>query len=136
MSILTRAAKFCTCCNFCKYEAFIGDWPARIQTSSFIGPYNLHYLLFSGIGALLFHYPHCFLSQSQTSFGIGKGPPFIGEGPLIDGGRRAGLESFIIDKANINVLEIRRYGTCLDGCITLQTRKAQVSGRVWKKLKR
>ena len=48
---------------------------------------------------------------------------------------RCGLLGFI-DKANISFLEIRRYGTYLDGCITLQTRKAQVSGHVWKKLKR
>ena len=41
------------------------DWPARLQTSYFIGPYNLHYLLFSGIGALLCHHPYCFPSQSQ-----------------------------------------------------------------------
>ena len=31
----------------------LGDWPALIQTSYFIGPYNLHYLLFLEIGALL-----------------------------------------------------------------------------------
>ena len=36
----------------------ICDWPAPIQTSYFIGPYNLHYLLFSGIGALLCHHPY------------------------------------------------------------------------------
>ena len=34
------------------------DWPERIQTSYFIGPYNLHYLLFPGIGALLCHHPY------------------------------------------------------------------------------
>ena len=83
---LIRAAKFCTCCNFCKCEAFIGAPPAP---SPYIRPWG-----------------------------------------------RAGLESFIIDKANISFLEIRRYGTYLDGCITLQTRKAQVSGHVWKKRKR
>ena len=44
-----------------------------IQTSYFIGPCNLHYLLFSGIGALLCHHPHCFPSQSQTLFGMGAG---------------------------------------------------------------
>ena len=36
-------------------------------------PYNLHYLLFSGIGALLCHHSYCFPSQSQTLFGIGAG---------------------------------------------------------------
>ena len=46
-----------------------------IQTSCFIGPYILDYLLFSGIGALLCHHPYCFLSQSQTLFGIGTGRP-------------------------------------------------------------
>ena len=35
------------------------DWLTPIQTSYFIGPYNLHYLLFSGIGALL-----CLMSPS------------------------------------------------------------------------
>ena len=54
-----------------------------------MGPYNLHYVLFSGIGALLCHYSHCFLSESETLFGIGAGPPLIGEGPLTDGGERA-----------------------------------------------
>ena len=51
----------------------LGDWPAPIQTSYFIGPYNLHYLLFSGIGELLCHHSYCFPSQSQTLFGIGAG---------------------------------------------------------------
>ena len=51
------------------------DWPTRIQTSYFTGPYNLHYQLFSVIGALLSHHPYCFPSQSQTLFGIGAGRP-------------------------------------------------------------
>ena len=42
---------------------------------SFIGPCHLHYLLFSGIGALLCHHPYCFPSQSQTVFGMGAGRP-------------------------------------------------------------
>jgi len=42
------------------------DWPARIQASYFIGPYNLHYLLFSGIGTLLCHHPYCFPNQSVS----------------------------------------------------------------------
>ena len=51
-------------------------WPAPIETSYFIqGPYNLHYLLFSGIGALFCHHLYCFPSQSQTLFGIGVGGP-------------------------------------------------------------
>ena len=61
-----------------KISAAIGlssDWPGRIQTSYFIGPYNLHYLLFSGIGALSCHHPYCFPSQSQTLFGTGSGRP-------------------------------------------------------------
>ena len=48
-----------------------------IQTSYFIGPCNLPYLLFSGIEALLCHHPHCFPSQSQTLFGMGAGRPPI-----------------------------------------------------------
>ena len=52
-----------------------GRIPSPIQTSYFIGAYNLHYLLFSGIGALLCHHPYCFPSQSQTLFGIGAGRP-------------------------------------------------------------
>ena len=52
-------------------------WPTPIQTSYFIGPCNLHYLLFSAIGALLCHHPHCFPSQSQTLFGMGAGRPPI-----------------------------------------------------------
>ena len=44
---------------------------------SVIGPYNLHYLLFSGMGALLCHHPYCFPSQSQTLFGIDAGRPPI-----------------------------------------------------------
>ena len=44
---------------------------APIQTSYLIGPYNLQYLLFSGIGGFLCHHPYCFPSQSQTLFGIG-----------------------------------------------------------------
>ena len=52
------------------------DCLTPIQTSYFIqGPYNLHYLLFSGMGALLCHY--CFHSESQTLFGIGAGRPPI-----------------------------------------------------------
>ena len=51
-------------------------WPT-IQTSYFIGPCNLHYLLFSGIEALLCHHPHCFPSQSQTLLGMGTGRPPI-----------------------------------------------------------
>ena len=46
------------------------DWPARIQTSCLIGPYNLHWIVL-GIGALLCHHPYCLSSQSQTLFGIG-----------------------------------------------------------------
>ena len=53
------------------------DRPTPIQTSYFIGPYNLRCLLFSGIGALLCHHPYCFPSQSQTLFGIGAGRPPI-----------------------------------------------------------
>ena len=52
-------------------------WPTPIQTSYFIGPCNLHYLLFSGIGALLCHHPHCFPSQSQTLFEMGACRPSI-----------------------------------------------------------
>ena len=53
-------------------------WPALFQTSYFIGPCNMHYLLFSGIGALLGHHPlYCFPSQSQTLFGAGAGRPKI-----------------------------------------------------------
>ena len=52
-------------------------WPTPIQTSYFIGPCNLHYLLFSGIWALLCHHPHCFPSQSQTLFEMGAGRPPI-----------------------------------------------------------
>ena len=51
------------------------DWSAPIQTSYFTCPYNLHYQLFSGIGALLCHHPYCFPSQSQTLFEIGAGRP-------------------------------------------------------------
>ena len=36
-------------------------------------PYNLHYVLFSGIGALLCHNPYCFPSQSLTLIWIGAG---------------------------------------------------------------
>ena len=74
-----------------------------IQTSYFIGPCNLHYLLFSGIGALLCHHPHCFPSQSQTLFGMGAGRPpitaiarwlFRRENTLdFAGGRGGGLRS-------------------------------------------
>ena len=32
-------------------------WPAPFQSSYFIGPYNMHSLLFSGIEALLCHHP-------------------------------------------------------------------------------
>ena len=52
-------------------------WATPIQTSYLIGPYNLHYRLFSGIGTLLCHNPYCFPSQSQTLFGIGAGRPPI-----------------------------------------------------------
>ena len=52
-------------------------WPTPIQTSYFIGPCNLHYLLFSGIEVLLCHHPHCFPSQSQTLLGMGTGRPPI-----------------------------------------------------------
>ena len=61
------------------YWSPLGDLPTPIQTSYFIGPYNLHYLLFSGIGALLCHHPYCFPCQSQTLFGIGAGRPPLGE---------------------------------------------------------
>ena len=61
------------------YWSPLGDLPAPIQTSYFIGPYNLHYLLFSVIGALLCHHPYCFPSQSQTLFGIGAGRPLLGQ---------------------------------------------------------
>ena len=47
------------------------DLHASKPLISAIGPYNLHYLLFSGMGALLCHHPYCFPSQSQTLFGIG-----------------------------------------------------------------
>ena len=47
-------------------------WPAPFQSSYFIGPYNLHYLLFSGIGALLCHHTYCVLSQSQTLFPVSE----------------------------------------------------------------
>ena len=57
------------------YRSPLGDLHAPIQTSYFIGPYNLHYVSFSGIGALLCHHPYCFPSQSQTLFGIGAGRP-------------------------------------------------------------
>ena len=43
------------------------------ETSYFISPYNLHYLLFSKIEALLCHHPYCFSSQSQILLGIGAG---------------------------------------------------------------
>ena len=49
--------------------------PAPFQTSYFIGSYKLHYLLFSGIGALLCHDPYCFPSQSQTLFGLSADRP-------------------------------------------------------------
>ena len=43
----------------------IDQHPSKHQTY-FSGPYNLHYLFFSGMGALLCHHPNCFLSKSQT----------------------------------------------------------------------
>ena len=49
----------------------------------FIGPYDQHHLLVSGIGALLCHHLHCFPSQSQTLFGIGAGPLLIYNGVCI-----------------------------------------------------
>ena len=57
----------------------LGDLPTPIKTSYFIGPNNLHYLLFSGIGALLCHHPYCFPSQSQTLFGLSAGRPPLGQ---------------------------------------------------------
>lgn len=53
------------------------DWPAHIQASYFIGPYNLPYLLFSRKGALLCLHPNCLPNQSQTSFGIGGDRPML-----------------------------------------------------------
>ena len=53
------------------------DLNASKPLISAIGAYNLHYLLFSGMGALLRHHPYCFPSQSQTLFGIGAGRPPI-----------------------------------------------------------
>ena len=49
----------------------------------FIGPYDQHHLLVSGIGALLCHHLHCFPSQSQTLFGIGAGSLLIYNGVCI-----------------------------------------------------
>ena len=53
------------------------DLHASKPRISAIGPYNLHYLLFSRMGALLCHHPYCFPSQSQTLFAIGAGRPPI-----------------------------------------------------------
>ena len=53
------------------------DLHASKPLISAIGGYNLHYLLFSGMGALLRHHPYCFPSQSQTLFGTGAGWPPI-----------------------------------------------------------
>ena len=64
---------------YCYSLPAFADWPAPIQISYFIGPYSLHYLLFSGIGALFCHYPYCFPSQSKTLFGIGAGRPCVWE---------------------------------------------------------
>ena len=92
----------------------ITNWPTPIQTSCFIGPYNLHYLLFSGIGTLLCHHPYYFCSQSsQPLFGIGAGQPKItavarclfrhentfdfagGKGVKLEGGLSCCLEHFL-----------------------------------------
>ena len=59
------------------YWSPLGDLPTPIQTSYFIGPYNLHYLLFSEIGALLCHHLYRFPSQSQALCGIGAGRPLL-----------------------------------------------------------
>ena len=40
------------------------DRPARFQTSNFIGPYNLHRLLLSGLGLLFRSLPIVLLDQS------------------------------------------------------------------------
>ena len=53
------------------------DLHASKPRISAIGAYNLHYLLFSGMGALLCHHPYCFPSQLQTVFGINAGWPPI-----------------------------------------------------------
>ena len=53
------------------------DLRASKPLISGIGAYNLHYLLFSRMGALLRHHPYCFPSQLQTLFGIGAGRPPI-----------------------------------------------------------
>ena len=53
------------------------DLRASKPLISGIGAYNLHYLLFSGMGALLCHHPYCFPSQLQTLFGTGAGRPPI-----------------------------------------------------------
>ena len=66
--------------DFVPLPSKICDWPALIQNYYFIGPYNLHHLLFSGIGALLCHHLYCSLSQSQTLSGIGAGQPEIWPG--------------------------------------------------------
>ena len=63
---ITRSHRNMKCWRLFSY------WPAPFQSSYFIGPYNLQYLLFSGIGALLCHQPFCFLSQSQTLFPVSE----------------------------------------------------------------
>ena len=72
----------CTICQNCMVRPFTWWTVSGILWLTcthpnllFVGPYNLHSLLFSGIEASLCHHPYCFPSQSQTLFGIGAGRP-------------------------------------------------------------
>ena len=74
-NFLYQKENYCQCSNF--FINVITDkqtWDTKtsspllttpFQTSYFIGPYNLHHLLFSGIGALLCHHPYCFQANHK-----------------------------------------------------------------------
>ena len=50
--------------GFIKMKTKSSGRPARFQTSNFIGPYNLHRLLLSGLGLLFRSLPIVLLHQS------------------------------------------------------------------------
>ena len=50
--------------NLALSSGLVGGRPARFQTSNFVGPYNLHRLLLSGLGLLFRSLPIVLLDQS------------------------------------------------------------------------
>ena len=104
-----KSSTFCTCLRRSPAFNVLCRLPLRLTCTHpnllFHWSYNLHYLLFSGIGALLCHHTYCFPSQSQTFFAIGAGQSYLYRADT----SMQMMFFFIVLRSQLSIYNVRRH---------------------------